>query len=243
MTAEQKKSKKAIEQVEIREILRSQIVFAPYNPKKHTDSAIRQQLKNLLKIGYLGGIVWNETTGNLVSGHKRIMAFDLHYRYDGTSEKDYKIKAGVVHLDEKTEKEQNIYMDARSTNTEQDYDLIAEILPEIDYRNAGLTDEDIQFIGVDYGMATVEEKDIAADFVNLSQPQREQNEDRKQAVKEAKKMVMDKASEKVKDMVSYVVLNFDTYRQKAFFMQRFGYNPDEKYIKGELFAEQVERID
>jgi hypothetical protein len=68
-------------------------------------------------------------------------------------------------------------------------------------------------------------------------------EARKQAVKEAKKAILDKAEEKFDNMLAYVVLNFDTYKSKATFMQRFGYHPQEKYIKGEVFSEQIERVE
>ena len=37
----------------------------------------RKNLKaNLKRVGLLGGIVWNEVTGNLVSGHQRISVID-----------------------------------------------------------------------------------------------------------------------------------------------------------------------
>ena len=44
-------------------------------------------------------------------------------------------------------------------------------------------------------------------------------------------------------MVAYVMLSFDTYEAKSAFCERFGYEPDMKFIKGEVFDEQVERID
>ena len=37
------------------------------------------------------------------------------------------------------------------------------------------------------------------------------------------------------------MLNFDTYKHKAAFMRRFGFDPMEKFIKGELFSDMVER--
>jgi len=230
---------KEINQIEVVEIKRSQINFAPYNPKKHTSEAIKKQLKNLLRVGYLGGVVWNETTGNIVSGHKRVMAFDLHYKYDGTAEKDYTIKIGRVEMDEKTEKEQNIYMDARSTNTEQDLDLIHDLLSDIDYKNAGLTDEDIQFIGADFNFGNSEVEDISNAFDELNVPLQE----KKQAVKEMKKQIRDNADEKAKNLISYVVLNFDDFKTKQAFMQRFGFEKNEQFIKNELFSEMIERVE
>lgn len=248
-------SKNDIRQIEIRIIKRSQISFAPYNPKVHTDAAIKQQLKNLKRVGYLGGIVWNETTGNIVSGHKRVMAFDLHYKYDGTPEKDYDLSVGVAQMDEKTEKEQNIYMDAQGTNTHQDFDLLAELIPDIDYKSAGLTEEDLQLIGVDYLLQTDDEKAITAAFDELMSPVNELREAEKAAKKElteqekiehnkkVKEEVRQSAQEKAENMESYVMISFDTYKAKSAFMQRFGFDPMEKFIKGELFENMVERIE
>ena len=44
-------------------------------------------------------------------------------------------------------------------------------------------------------------------------------------------------------MDAYVMLSFDTYEAKAAFCERFGYDPAMKFIKGEVFSDQVERVD
>lgn len=228
-------------------IKRSQINFAPYNPKKHSKEAISVQAKNIKRVGILGGIVWNRTTGNLVSGHKRTMALDKINRYDGTSETDYDIKVEAVELDEKTEKEQNIYMDAASTNTAQDMDLLSELIPQIDYKNAGLTEMDLNIIGVDFHFLTDEQNDIASGFNDLMLETNQQKESEKQAKKESVKAMKEEirrnADEKAQNMDAYVMLSFDTFKEKASFMQRFGFDKREKYIKGEVFSEMIEVIE
>lgn len=78
-------------------INRSQINFAPYNPREDDPKLVKELRSNFQKVGYLGGIVWNSLSGNLVGGHKRVMAHDIHYKYDGTE--DYKIKVEAVDLD------------------------------------------------------------------------------------------------------------------------------------------------
>ena len=105
-------------------IKRSQINLNPINPKRHTDRAVKLQEKNLKKVGFLGGIVWNRNTGNLIDGHRRIMAMDLYYKYDGAN--DYDVKVESVELDDKTEKEQLTYMAVG--NTKPDIDLIAKYI-------------------------------------------------------------------------------------------------------------------
>lgn len=104
-----------ITQPESREIQRSDINFANYNPRKITQEARKNLKSNLKRVGLLGGIVWNEVTGNLVSGHQRISVIDEVNKYNpDTRTNDYLIRVEVVHMDEKTEKEQNIFMNNRS---------------------------------------------------------------------------------------------------------------------------------
>lgn len=238
---------KEIKQSETVVIKRSQINFAPYNPKKHSKEDVQKQLRNFERVGFLGGIVWNETTGNLVSGHKRVMALDLNHKYDGTPETDYEIKVEKVFLDEKAEKEQNIYMDARATNTRQDYDLLAELIPDIDYKNAGLTDEDLQLIGIDFSMQTDTEKEMESDLEELYQPVKEEKgrtkEEKRMDIKAKKEASNEKIGTEADNLNSYVVINFDSYREKSAFMLRFGFDPLEKFIVGNLFSDMIERVE
>ena len=115
------------------------MILNPYNPKRHTDEQVKEQLKNFKKVGFLGGITWNERSGNLVDGHRRVQAMDIYYKYDGTN--DYELKVEVVNLDDKEEKEQMTYMAIR--NTKADYNLIAQYIGDIDAKSIGLTDDDI----------------------------------------------------------------------------------------------------
>ena len=78
-------------------IKRSEIALNPFNPKNHSDEEINLQKKNLKKVGFLGGIVWNKTTGRLLDGHRRIKALDLINKYDGTN--DYEIKVECAEFD------------------------------------------------------------------------------------------------------------------------------------------------
>lgn len=220
-------------------IKRSQISFAPYNPKHHTPEAIKKQQKNFREKGFLGGVVWNETTGNLVSGHKRVMAMDLIYKYDGTPEKDYDVKVEKVNYTDKEEKEQNIYMDAKGSNTSQDLIMIGELLQDIDYEAAGLTANDLNMIEtisptVNIGLSIEQDSDIGDINSTLAE--------KKQKVKDAKKAQKDAVLNNFEGE-SYVIITFNSFDNKVFFMERFGFDVNSKYIKGEAFSEMIERID
>lgn len=103
-------------------IKRSQIHLNPCNPKRHSDKQIEKQKANIKKVGFLGGIVWNKRTGNLIDGHRRVMALDIINKYDGTNN-DYDIKVEACDLSDKEEKSQLTYM--ALGNTKADYALVA----------------------------------------------------------------------------------------------------------------------
>ena len=140
--------KTEIRHSDTQEIRRSQIALNPCNPKRHTDRQIREQVKNIKRNGYLGGIVWNKRSGNLLDGHRRVQALDIINHYDGTSQTDYTLKVEVVDFDRKTELEQLTYMAVG--NSKADYNLIAPYAAEIDLSNVGLSDEDLAALNALY---------------------------------------------------------------------------------------------
>lgn len=230
---------KEIRQSETVTIKRSQIKFAPYNPKKHSEAAIQVQRKNFKDVGFLGGIVWNSLTGNLVSGHKRIMALDIHFGYNGSDETDYPVKVEKIELDEKQEKEQNIFMDAKATNTPQDYAMMADILPDIDYKNAGLSDSDLHMMSVlspNYEKVGTPEQ-IVSEYQQLEKPY----EERKQQIKDLKRAIRDEVSETYMGD-PYVTLIFDDIENKALFCEMLKIDQYQKYVKGEVIADFIEKL-
>lgn len=148
-------------------IKRSQIRLNPFNPKNHTDEEIKAQKADIKRVGYLGGVVWNERSGNLVDGHRRIAATDEIYHYDGTN--DYEIKVEAVDFDDKTEKEQMTFMAIK--NSKADYNLIARYINDIDTKAVGISDEDVKQIQALQDNLTLEIEDMAdADDLFLKIP-------------------------------------------------------------------------
>lgn len=135
---------KEIKQSSTQTVKRSEIKLNPYNPKRHTDDEVKLQVKNIKKNGYLGGIVFNIQSGNLIDGHRRVQALDTIHKYDGTPETDYDIKVETVDFDEKTELEQMTYM--ATQNAKADWNLIADYIDIIDPETVGLTPEEIKAI-------------------------------------------------------------------------------------------------
>lgn len=233
---------KQLKQSETITINRSQINLNPYNPKKHTDKEIKNQLANLKKVGFNGGIKWNKVTSNLIDGHRRIKAMDIYYKYDGTHETDYQVKVEAVEFDEKTEKEQLTY--EALGNTRADYSLVAEYINDIDYTNLGLSDYDINELSHfvvdvnDYTPQVETYEDL------ITEPQEEKKEltydEKKEQVKQMKQQIKDNALEKQKNENAFITLSFSTYEAKSAFCEIIGIDPDERFAKGENVLNMIE---
>lgn len=227
-------------------IKRSQINLNPCNPKVHTDADIKQQKANIKKVGLIGGIQWNETTGNLIDGHKRVMSVDLIKGYDGTPETDYDIKVEAVDFDEKTEKEQLLFM-AKSQDP-IDYNLVAKnfSIDEIDFKAAGFTEQDTEQIKMlqDDLEASLKESgmdDFSEDFLNepmvsvaepvpmTELPNIEKTSEEivaehaskpkmtKEEVKEQKQHCTDVGMKRQEDIDNFIFIDFESLEQKQLF--------------------------
>lgn len=234
------------------ELNRSAIHLAGYNPRKLSDESRKTLKRGIKKFGLVGGIVVNKRTGlTVVSGHQRLSVMDELQKYP---ENDYKIRVDMIDVDEKQEKELNILMNNLNAQGTWDFDALAQIVPDIDWKDAGLTDADLNMIGVDYLLKTEEERSIADALSDMMSPVTEQKEADKAAkqldhaekvahMKEVKQQVKESAQKQAENMDAYVMLSFDTYEAKTAFMARFGYDSDMKFVKGEVFSDQIERVD
>lgn len=230
---------KQLKQSETRNIMRSQISLNPYNPKRHTEDRIKMQKKNLQKVGYLGGITWNETTGNLIDGHRRIQAMDMYYSYDGTQNTDYSVKVEVVQMSEKQEKEQLTFMAVG--NTKADMELIAKYLPDIDPESAGLNDEYIAEISAFMPDVANVETFTIDDFKPLKTTSQNPNsEELKSAVKATKQAIKERCEEQARTENAYITLSFTSYNEKAEFCEMMGIDADARFAKGEEVLRLIE---
>lgn len=234
------------------EVKRSEIHPADYNPRKIDEQGKRMLKRSMKQFGVVGGIIVNSQTGNtIVGGHQKVAILDEMYKYP---DNDYSLRVEMISVDRETEKTLNIALNNGNISGQWDFDALARIVPDIDWKDAGLTDADLNMIGVDFLLQTEEESSIADSLKDMMAEVTEQNEAEKAQrqieraekvahMKEVKQQVKENAQKQAEDMDAYVMLSFDTYEAKTTFMERFGYDPDMKFIKGELFDEQIERID
>lgn len=219
-------------------IKRSLINFAPYNPREDDPEVVKSIKTNFKKVGYLGGIVWNENTGNLVSGHKRLQALDLINGYG--KGKDYGVKVEKIFMDLKTEKEQNIYMNNKNVQGVYDYKALSLMLPDIDVNNTGLSTLDLDKIEIFIPkLPTIEPK--------TPKEKKELREDQKpniEELKELKKEIRNKANDMHDDQErGHLTLVFDTWQNKIEFMEYLRLDLDAKMLKGEDVFFKVQNLE
>ena len=236
------KKPKALATSETRVIKRSMLHAHALNPKVHKEDRIKLQAKNLKKVGYLGGIVWNETTGNIVDGHRRIAAMDMYYGYDGTPETDYDVKVEVVHMDEQAEKQQLAYMAAGDTKAE--LDLLANFADDIDLEEIGLEQSEIDDI---LNFANGGDEEVVDIFDELAKPTKAvpekgsaEYEANKARVKEGKRKTREIAERDAQNDAAHITLSFSNYDNFMAFCDLMGIAPTEKYAKGEELLKMFE---
>lgn len=213
------------------DVKRSSINFANYNPRKISKEAKIALRKNIKRIGLLGGIVVNLRTNNLVSGHQRLTVLDSIEGYDKDNSKDYILSVELIDVDEATEKEQNIFMNSTSAQGEFDMLQLSDLLKDIDYSNAGLSDSDMALLGI--------ELDIDNSINEIDELE---SIKKKEAIKDLKKSIRDRIDNKFDEGDPLLVLSFSSFEAKAKFMDRFGFDIYEKFIKGEIFENMIERV-
>lgn len=242
---------KTIKQSETIVIKRSQINFAPYNPRKESKHVVDALKRNFKNVGYLGGIVWNETTGNLVGGHKRVQAMDVHFGYDSTDKTDYDVKVEKVVFDLKTEKEQNIFLNNPRVQGETDHKKISEFINEIDIVNTGLNEYDLNIIqalnpnfnfgatnGIENDFIDNSDKSIKREKDNSINPADNRTDDEKrESIKQLKNDIKNNIREE--NRPSYFTVTFENYEAKAEFLESLEINGNDVFINGNTFKSKI----
>ena len=188
------------------ELMRSQLHPAEYNPRQISDEGRKALKRSIKKYGVVGGIVVNKATGyTIVGGHQKVSILDELNKYDeDTNGNDYSIRVELVDVDEKTEKSMNIALNNPNVGGQWDFDKMREIIPEIDYKDAGLTEADLSMIGLDYLYKTEEEENISNE---LDEMMSEVNEQHSAEVEKRKEKHYQRHEEQHSDQISRLVLD------------------------------------
>ncbi len=229
---EQKKSqpseKTKFQRFEYREIPRSQINAAPYNPRTISEYARKQLEKSLDKFGCVEALVWNETTGHLVSGHQRLADLDRREKW-APGDIDYLVGVSVVRLDDRKEKQLNVWLNNRAAQGNFDEDLLGELL-----KQSEMTLEDIGFTRVDWEIefgkqleGLLEKQERGADPI-----QRDVD-----AIKERKKEYRaDDNNAASNDADYYLMVVFNSANDKKAWLREHGFTVDVRFVSAaEMF--------
>lgn len=235
---------------------RSDIHFADYNPRSISDENLKTLRRGIRKYGLVGGIVVNKQTGNtLVQGHQRITVMDELQKYDkDTHENDYALRCELIDVDEKMEKELVVLLNNPNAQGQWDYERLRALIPDIDYKDAGLTDADLSMIGVDFMMPTVGNTEASESITSMIMPNIMQSspsdvardvpigespasyEDKVQHMKDVKAQVQQQAMQRAANNTAYIMLSFDNYENMQDFLAWLDLPADTQIIKGEEFA-------
>ena len=146
-----------LEVFDVREMDRSMLTAATYNPRKITDQE-RDKLKAALKKhGLVAPVIWNKKTGNLVGGHQRISIMDSLM-----GSQQYKLQVSVIDVDAKREKEINVLLNNSQAMGSFDLDLLKNVFADgdVDITGAGFNQQDmVQMFGT--GVFDDRAKDLA----------------------------------------------------------------------------------
>lgn len=168
---------------ETRTIERSEIKGAPYNPRTIDDGARKRLLRAIKLDGMIGTLIWNQRTGNLVSGHQRLAILDTLEK--GTN---YALVVTVIDVDEHKEKALNVQMNNQSMQGEWDVDLLANLaLDGVSFDDMGFTEADSHILfGGDSRLADLfnDPEDVAKvkdDLCDIKASRKESGEKMKKA--------------------------------------------------------------
>lgn len=147
-------------------IPRTDLKNAPYNPRTISDYARLKLKANLKRVGLIEPPVWNRRTGNIVGGHQRVAVLDALHGHD-----NYLLPVAEVDLDEKTEKEQNVFLNNGEAQGDFDLEKLAALYKEgINFDNAGFDQaEVIQMFGSAPASYTDELVDEVSEAIRASQ--------------------------------------------------------------------------
>jgi len=234
----------------IRDVLRSAINPAPYNPRKISEYARRELKKSLQDFGLAEALVWNERTGHLVGGHQRIDLLDEDRNYPDAG--DYTLSVSVVNLTPRRERALNVRLNNPQNAGTFDSRLLSEMLTGEDsptLQEIGMTGADLDVVmksatstpADEVQPGTVFQSEVV-DIINRLRkdgpdmpPEYFREANRRQ--REARKH----GAEAAEDDAEYFIVTLGSRAERLETMQRLGLDPEAPYITMESLIAAIER--
>ena len=149
------------------EFKRSEVQIAPYNPRKISPQQKATLKRSIRKYGVVGGITVNKRTMTIVGGNQKVAIMDEILGYP---DNDYTLLADAVDMDYKTEVELNCMLNSENAHGEWDDMRVRDLLPDIDFQDAGFTEEDLSLFGYDAFAKTEGEEELGKELNALLDP-------------------------------------------------------------------------
>lgn len=202
-------------------ISRSEIKNAPYNPRRISDKARKKLKDKIAKVGLINAPVWNRRTGNLVGGHQRLEVIDSLERGQ-----NYQITVDAIDVDEKTEKEMNVFLNNTSAMGEWNLESLDAMLKDslVDMGELGFDDIDLQYLLQDGIFSEENDKAGTEEGPKLKE------------IKAARKKLREE-NQKKDDEGFYAVIVFRDREQLEKFVEGCDYPAEERYLDGSKIAE------
>jgi len=119
-----------------------------------------------------------------------------------------------------------------------DSDLLAAMIPDIDYQLAGLDEADITMLSVQTAndfLPSSPITDIMEDMDAVEAPLAARREE----IKEKKRRQLDTIEGRQQQESAYITLSFDNIDNKVAFLEQLGLNPDLNIVKGEEIMDKI----
>lgn len=139
---------------------------------------------------------------------------------------DYALTVSVIDVPLKKEKEINLMLNNPNAQGEYDFEMVKDLILDLDLDATGFTDYDLSIMGV--------EKDV--EEITKEEKSREQIEADIAKVKEAKQKSKDK---NVSQGENYIVVTFGSVEAKESFLETLGHEVDDRYVKGEILLQKI----
>jgi hypothetical protein len=214
---------------EARVVSRREVKGAPYNPRILGDEQRKRLRKKMKTTGLVEPLVWNTTTGNLVSGHQRLSILDELEQRD-----DYELTVAAVALSEREEKALNVFLNNTGAMGEWDEAKLAEIVK--DFTDApealGFDVADIEVIFDDSdlgGLFADKNEKAAADIETIREMKEARKEHREQ-------------SDRTEGGDHYAVLVFESKAQRERFLAWCGLKAGERFVEGAAMTAALGKV-
>ena len=211
---------------EERYILRSQIKEAPYNPRIIGEGAEKCLRAFIKKHGLFGTIIWNERTGNIVSGHQRLKALDYNGKYPEAG--DYQLRITVVDLTDWEEKQANVFLNNPDAQGDWDVGMLGNLMQADEF-----TAEELGFTESTAVMMVDGDPRFSALF---------QDTEDVTATKEQILEVRDHRADSMMDMQEaqsadfYFTVVFQNQKAKDRFLMEMGVPVCEQFVNGDILS-------